>query len=113
MCCCFRLYDGRVLVNQLRLSAQLLVGSEDFDIRVFRDDVIVAEIAENEAITALCPLTHECFAYALANGTIGVYRATERLWRIKVRSVARRAFPASLHGYAISANDNLTGHYVA
>lgn len=51
---------------------------------MFRDDVIVAEITETEAITALCPLTQDCFAYALANGTIGVYRGTERLWRIKV-----------------------------
>ncbi|XP_072141745.1 BBSome complex member BBS2-like isoform X8 [Dermacentor andersoni] len=78
---------------------ELLVGSEDFDIRVFRDDVIVAEIAENEAITALCPLTHECFAYALANGTIGVYRATERLWRIKSKSQA-----VCLHGYDIDGD---------
>ncbi|XP_065297098.2 BBSome complex member BBS2-like isoform X2 [Dermacentor albipictus] len=78
---------------------ELLVGSEDFDIRVFRDDVIVAEIAENEAVTALCPLTHECFAYALANGTIGVYRATERLWRIKSKSQA-----VCLHGYDIDGD---------
>ncbi|XP_065297099.2 BBSome complex member BBS2-like isoform X3 [Dermacentor albipictus] len=85
--------------EEASISAQLLVGSEDFDIRVFRDDVIVAEIAENEAVTALCPLTHECFAYALANGTIGVYRATERLWRIKSKSQA-----VCLHGYDIDGD---------
>ncbi|KAL1437784.1 hypothetical protein MTO96_048633 [Rhipicephalus appendiculatus] len=78
---------------------ELLVGSEDFDIRVFRGDVIVAEIGESEAVTALCPLTHECFAYALANGTIGVYRATERLWRIKSKSQA-----VCLHGYDIDGD---------
>lgn len=27
---------------------QLLVGSEDFDIRVFREDELVSEMAENE-----------------------------------------------------------------
>ncbi|KAH7970359.1 hypothetical protein HPB49_004419 [Dermacentor silvarum] len=78
---------------------ELLVGSEDFDIRVFRDDVIVAEITETEAITALCPLTQDCFAYALANGTIGVYRGTERLWRIKSKSQA-----VCLHGYDIDGD---------
>ncbi|KAL3244995.1 hypothetical protein MRX96_018391 [Rhipicephalus microplus] len=78
---------------------QLLVGSEDFDIRVFRGDVIVAEIGESEAVTALCPLTLDCFAYALANGTIGVYRATERLWRIKSKSQA-----VCLHGYDIDGD---------
>ncbi|XP_075732178.1 uncharacterized protein K02A2.6 isoform X2 [Rhipicephalus microplus] len=78
---------------------ELLVGSEDFDIRVFRGDVIVAEIGESEAVTALCPLTLDCFAYALANGTIGVYRATERLWRIKSKSQA-----VCLHGYDIDGD---------
>lgn len=30
------------------LFLQLLVGSEDFDIRVFKEDVIVAEMSETE-----------------------------------------------------------------
>ncbi|KAH8035067.1 hypothetical protein HPB51_004308 [Rhipicephalus microplus] len=80
------------LPYNLRPWLQLLVGSEDFDIRVFRGDVIVAEIGESEAVTALCPLTLDCFAYALANGTIGVYRATERLWRIKVSLLRKCAW---------------------
>ena len=32
-------------------SFQLLVGSEDFDIRVFKEDEIVAEITETEVST--------------------------------------------------------------
>lgn len=64
---------------------QLLVGSEDFDIRVFKEDVIAHEITETESIVALCSLTPELFAYALVNGTIGVYQnGGSRLWRIKV-----------------------------
>ncbi|CAG2213819.1 BBS2 [Mytilus edulis] len=35
---------------------QLVVGSEDFDIRVFREDEIIAEMTETEAITSLCPM---------------------------------------------------------
>lgn len=29
-------------------TSQLLVGSDDFDIRVFREDELVTEMAENE-----------------------------------------------------------------
>lgn len=75
-------------------AMQLLVGSEDYDIRVFKEDIIVSEITETEAVTALCPITEDCFAYALANGTIGVYKGTERIWRIKV--IQLRYLPYSL-----------------
>ncbi|XP_022711587.1 Bardet-Biedl syndrome 2 protein homolog [Varroa jacobsoni] len=66
---------------------ELLVGSEDFDIRVFREDVIAIEMTETEAVVGLCPLSAEMFAYALANGTIGVYQSSgARLWRIKSKN---------------------------
>ncbi|XP_018496842.1 Bardet-Biedl syndrome 2 protein homolog [Galendromus occidentalis] len=66
---------------------ELLVGSEDFDIRVFKEDVIAHEITETESIVFLCSLTSELFAYALVNGTIGVYQnGGARLWRIKSKN---------------------------
>ena len=61
-----------------------MVGSEDFDIRVFDEDEIIAEMTETEVITALCPMRRSSFGYALTNGTVGVYDRTDRLWRIKV-----------------------------
>ncbi len=61
------------------------MGSEDFDIRIFKQDEIIAEMTETEAITALCPIGSNRFAYALSNGTLGVYEGTNRIWRIKVR----------------------------
>lgn len=64
---------------------QLLVGSEDFDIRVFKREEIMFEISETEAVTALCPMQGSRFGYALANGTVGVYEKLARWWRIKVR----------------------------
>ena len=70
--------------------AQLVVGSDDFDLRVFKDDAIIDETSESDAIVALQPVGGKRFAYALANGTLGVYENLERIWRIKV-SVARRA----------------------
>lgn len=63
---------------------QLLVGSEDFDIRVFKHEEILFEMSETEAVTALCPMQGSRFGYALANGTVGVYEKLSRWWRIKV-----------------------------
>lgn len=52
---------------------------------MFREDVIAIEMTETEAVVGLCALSAEMFAYALANGTIGVYQSSgARLWRIKV-----------------------------
>ena len=65
---------------------QLLVGSEDFDIRVFKNEEILFEMSETEAVTALCPMQGSRFGYALANGTVGVYEKMARWWRIKVEN---------------------------
>ena len=62
---------------------QLLVGSEDFDIRVFKKDELVAEMAETEAVSGLCSVAGPRFAYSLTNGTVGVYQGSSRWWRIK------------------------------
>ncbi|GFR02125.1 bardet-Biedl syndrome 2 protein homolog [Trichonephila clavata] len=67
---------------------ELIVGSEDFDIRVFRNDVIIAEMTETEAVTGLCKVMGQHFGYALANGTVGVYKGLERAWRIKSKNQA-------------------------
>ncbi|XP_037069324.1 Bardet-Biedl syndrome 2 protein homolog [Pollicipes pollicipes] len=67
---------------------QLLVGSDDFDIRIFNDDDIAHEVTETEAVTALQPLSGSRFGYALANGTVGVYDKTTRWWRIKSKNSA-------------------------
>ncbi|GAB1598549.1 Bardet-Biedl syndrome 2 protein-like [Argonauta hians] len=67
---------------------ELVVGSEDFDIRVFKDDEIIAEMNETEAVTCLHPMDDYRFAYALQNGTVGIYERTSRRWRIKSKSQA-------------------------
>lgn len=68
--------------------SELLVGSEDFDIRVFKDDEIIAEMTETEAVTSLKCLYGSRFGYALANGTVGVYDRSARYWRIKSKNQA-------------------------
>lgn len=67
---------------------ELAVGSEDFDIRIFRDDEIINEMSETEAVMSLCQLNGTQFGYALANGSVGVYNKGIRLWRIKSRNNA-------------------------
>ena len=65
---------------------ELVVGSEDFEIRVFSNDEIVTEITETEAVTQLTAVQDGRFGYALANGTVGVYEKTTRWWRIKSKN---------------------------
>lgn len=60
------------------------MGSADFDIRIFQDDEIIGEMSETEAVVGLSSISDGRFAYALANGTVGVYQKLERSWRIKV-----------------------------
>uniref|UniRef100_A0A671M754 BBSome complex member BBS2 n=1 Tax=Sinocyclocheilus anshuiensis TaxID=1608454 RepID=A0A671M754_9TELE len=78
---------------------ELLVGSEDFDIRVFREDELVTEMAENETVTSLCHMHGSRFGYALSNGTVGVYDRTARYWRIKSKNHAM-----SIHAFDLNAD---------
>lgn len=78
---------------------ELVVGSEDFDIRVFREDEIIAEMTETEAITCICPMESTKFGYALANGTVGVYDKSARTWRIKSKNQA-----LSIHGFDLDSD---------
>ncbi|XP_033013159.1 Bardet-Biedl syndrome 2 protein isoform X1 [Lacerta agilis] len=78
---------------------ELLVGSEDFDIRVFKEDEIVAEMSETETVTALTPMCSSHFGYALSNGTVGIYNRTARYWRIKSKNQAM-----SIHAYDINSD---------
>eukprot|EP01105_Mastigella_eilhardi_P024274 TRINITY_DN6306_c0_g1_i1.p1 TRINITY_DN6306_c0_g1~~TRINITY_DN6306_c0_g1_i1.p1 ORF type:complete len:707 (+),score=207.40 TRINITY_DN6306_c0_g1_i1:35-2122(+) len=67
---------------------ELLVGSEDFDLRMFSGAEIFAEVSESNIVTALCPLYTNHFGYALDNGIVGLYEKTKRQWRIKSRNRA-------------------------
>lgn len=78
---------------------ELLVGSEDFDIRVFKEDEIVAEMSETETITSLCPVYGSRFGYALSNGTVGVYDKAARYWRIKSKNHAM-----SIHAFDLDCD---------
>lgn len=77
---------------------ELVVGSEDFDIRIFSGDAILSEINETEAVTHLCKIKDSKFAYGLANGTIGVYDGTARTWRIKSKQQVMSIYSYDIDG---------------
>jgi hypothetical protein len=62
---------------------EMLVGSEDFEIRIFQDEEIVSEVTETAAVVGLAALRGTRYGYALSNGTIGVYDRSQRVWRVK------------------------------
>lgn len=62
---------------------EMLVGSEDFEIRIFHDEEVVSEVTETAAVVGLAALRGTRYGYALANGTIGVYDRNQRVWRVK------------------------------
>lgn len=67
---------------------QLIVGSEDFDLRVFHDTDLLYEFSENEAVTGLCALGPRSFAFAQSNGTIGYYMVDSKKWVKKMKQAA-------------------------
>ncbi|KAK9872406.1 hypothetical protein WA026_017865 [Henosepilachna vigintioctopunctata] len=73
---------------------ELIVSSEDFKIRIFKWDTIIFENVETEVVTHLLCLPENRFAYAVSNGTIGVYEQETRLWRVKSKH-----FAISMHAY--------------
>ncbi|KAL5007643.1 hypothetical protein ScPMuIL_016449 [Solemya velum] len=78
---------------------ELIVGSEDYDIRVFKEDEIIAELTETDTITCLCEMQDTKFGYALANGTVGVYDRNARYWRIKSKNQ-----PMTIHGFDLDSD---------
>ena len=62
---------------------ELLVGSDDFEIRAFQDEETVLEMTETDVVRSLAPLYGARFAYAVGNGTVGVYEGKTRIWNVK------------------------------
>jgi len=87
-------------ICDLNSNAQnlLLVGSEDYEIRVFHHEELVKEITEADKVNILEPVGKSGkFAYGLANGTVGLYvGANNRLWRVKTKNKV-----TAVHAYDI------------
>ena len=64
-------------------SLNLVVGSDDYAIRVFEGAEIIFDINEEASILQLKGIKRNVFGYALSNGTYGVYYSRKRLWKQK------------------------------
>jgi len=62
----------------------MIVGTDDFAIRFYKNENVLHEINETTEIVNLTSLSENKFIYALENGTIGIYNNRERSWRKKV-----------------------------
>ncbi|CAM9166780.1 unnamed protein product, partial [Hapterophycus canaliculatus] len=110
----------------------LLVGSDDFEarrdtllelwlicVRAFRREEVLSEITEADRVTHLEPLDEKetvsgmegfksttKWAYGLANGTVGVYEKSRRIWRVKTKNQARweRTIVTALASFDIDAD---------
>lgn len=78
---------------------ELVVGSDDFEIRAFQHEEIVFECTETSPIVALTPIQKNMFGYALQNGTVGVYRGKHRAWRVKSKNT-----PVAIHSFDINGD---------
>ena len=60
---------------------ELIVGSDDFSIRVFKNEELIFDIKEQSKIQYIKRIHKQIFAYSLQNGAYGVYHGKKRLWR--------------------------------
>ena len=58
----------------------LFVGTDDFTIRVYKDEEPFLEINENTKIVIIVPLQDDYFCYGLETGTVGLYKGKEKKW---------------------------------
>ena len=85
---------------------ELLVGSDDREIRIFKNEEIIGEITVADKINNLRPISNTAlgniFAYSLTNGTIGVYNSNNRsLWKLKAKNGI-----TALHDYDLDNDGN-------
>jgi len=66
--------------------AELICGTEDFEMRIFRNEDVLKEITETDVVLQVVPLQRTRWVYALVQGTVGVYERLSRQWRVKSKN---------------------------
>ncbi|KAL0484490.1 bbs2, partial [Acrasis kona] len=62
---------------------ELLVGSDDYTIYIYKEEEVLSEVPENDQVVKLCGMRFAKYGYGLGNGTIGLYDKDKRVWRVK------------------------------
>jgi Bardet-Biedl syndrome 2 protein len=66
---------------------EVIVGTDDFAIRFYKNENNIHEINENTKIVLLQSVANSKFIYGLENGTIGLYDRGERIWKRKEKGI--------------------------
>ena len=61
----------------------LFVGTDDYTIRIYKDEEPILEINENTKIVIIAPIDDDYFCYGLETGTVGLYKGREKKWSKK------------------------------
>ncbi|XP_076294801.1 BBSome complex member BBS2 [Lasioglossum baleicum] len=79
---------------------ELITGTQDFEIKVYKEENALWEAKETAPVTTLTGLPNRRFVYSVGNGTLGVYEMAQRLWRVKSkhRVVVTRSFDVNGDG---------------
>ncbi|XP_043251138.1 Bardet-Biedl syndrome 2 protein homolog [Colletes gigas] len=79
---------------------ELVTGTDDFEIKVYKEDNVLWEAKETAPVTTLTGFPDRRFVYSVGNGTLGVYEMGQRLWRVKSkhRVVVTRSFDVNGDG---------------
>ena len=64
---------------------RILVGSEDYAIRIYNNEEMLSEINESGKVTNFAEIGPGKYAYSLDSGAVGVYKGTHRLWKAKAK----------------------------
>lgn len=81
---------------------ELVVGSDDFAIRVFKGEELVFDINEESKIRLISLIEDNVFGLCLENGTYSVYYSRKRLWSQK-----RKAKVTAMVGLDYEVNGQL------
>ena len=66
---------------------ELVAGSDDFAIRVFKGEEIVHDITEKAKVQLLTAIAGTLFGYALSNGAYGIYNGKKKIWKSKSKDL--------------------------
>jgi Bardet-Biedl syndrome 2 protein len=82
---------------------RILVGSEDYAIRIYNNEEMLFEINETAKVTNFAELGIGKYGYSLDSGGVGVYKVTHRMWKAKAKHKVISMAGADIAGDGVPA----------
>ena len=80
---------------------RILVGSEDYAIRIYNNEEMLFEINETAKVTGFCEMGIGKYGYSLDSGGVGVYKGTHRMWKAKAKHKVTSLVCADVNGEGV------------